>query len=85
MRDDGHGIKETDAMSVGLAHYTSKIRNEHDLLKLSTYGFRGEALSSLCSMSDVTITTRTMTDSHGRVYRLDSVGRVFETKVVLEG
>ena len=81
VRDDGHGISEEDCSAVGLPHYTSKISDEGDLLTLGTYGFRGEALSSLCTMAEVTVTTRTESEDHARVYSLDSHGRVVETKV----
>lgn len=41
-----------------LKHYTSKLRDFSDLASVSTLGFRGEALSSLCALSCLTITTR---------------------------
>lgn len=40
-----------------LKHYTSKLTTYNDLDGLKTYGFRGEALSSLCAVSDLRITT----------------------------
>ncbi|CAI5976462.1 unnamed protein product [Closterium sp. NIES-65] len=42
-----------------LKYHTSKIAHFSDLQSLSSFGFRGEALSSLCALADVTITTRT--------------------------
>lgn len=56
--DDGPGIAEQDFQTITLKHYTSKIQNYDDLETLGTFGFRGEALSSLCALSDLTITTR---------------------------
>lgn len=41
-----------------LKHYTSKIQRFEDLESLETFGFRGEALSSLCALANLTITTR---------------------------
>ena len=40
-----------------LKHYTSKLSSYNDLDTLNTFGFRGEALSSLCALSNVYITT----------------------------
>lgn len=40
-----------------MKHYTSKLRNYDDLSNLETFGFRGEALSSLCALSDFRIIT----------------------------
>lgn len=41
-----------------LKHHTSKLTDFSDLEQVSTFGFRGEALSSLCSLCDLTVTTR---------------------------
>lgn len=59
VRDDGKGIPPGDRMSVGQHHCTSKLRSFGDIGKVSTYGFRGEALY-LCSVAAkrLTITTR---------------------------
>ncbi|KAJ2721673.1 ATP-binding mismatch repair protein, partial [Coemansia sp. Benny D115] len=57
--DNGQGIKETDYPTLCRKHWTSKIRSFEDLEDISTFGFRGEALSSLCAMSKVSITTAT--------------------------
>jgi DNA mismatch repair protein PMS2 len=56
--DDGPGIGEPDFQTITLKHYTSKIQQYDDLETLNTFGFRGEALSSLCALSNLTITTR---------------------------
>ena len=40
-------------------YHTSKIAGFEDLQELSTFGFRGEALSSLCAVADVSVVTRT--------------------------
>jgi DNA mismatch repair protein PMS2 len=56
--DDGPGIQESDFQTITLKHYTSKIQKYEDLETLNTFGFRGEALSSLCALSNLTITTR---------------------------
>ena len=43
-------------------HSTSKISNFYDLGRVLSYGFRGEALSSLCSVSNLKIITKTKKD-----------------------
>lgn len=57
--DNGSGIKEEDYESVGLKHHTSKLETFDDLTTVTTFGFRGEALSSLCAHAKVTILTAT--------------------------
>ncbi|MBF0456692.1 MAG: DNA mismatch repair endonuclease MutL [Nitrospirae bacterium] len=55
--DDGGGMVPEDAVNAIKRHATSKIRQESDLSSLRTLGFRGEALSSISSVSRMTITT----------------------------
>ncbi|KAI9485895.1 MAG: hypothetical protein EXX96DRAFT_471853 [Benjaminiella poitrasii] len=57
--DDGFGIDPSNYESLALKHYTSKLNNFEDLEKVLTFGFRGEALSSLCALSQLTVTTAT--------------------------
>ncbi|KAL6450381.1 pms1 DNA mismatch repair protein pms1 [Candida maltosa Xu316] len=60
VQDNGKGISQEDFESVCLRGHTSKIEIFEDLDKLSTLGFRGEALNSICSMANnVTIITTT--------------------------
>uniref|UniRef100_A0A8C2TRZ5 Mismatch repair endonuclease PMS2 n=1 Tax=Coturnix japonica TaxID=93934 RepID=A0A8C2TRZ5_COTJA len=55
--DNGGGVEEENFEALTLKHYTSKIQDFSDLTHIETFGFRGEALSSLCALSDVTIST----------------------------
>ncbi|XP_006859821.1 PREDICTED: mismatch repair endonuclease PMS2 [Chrysochloris asiatica] len=55
--DNGCGVEEENFEGLTLKHYTSKIQEFADLTHVETFGFRGEALSSLCALSDVTIST----------------------------
>lgn len=57
--DNGKGMSETDARMAFERHATSKIRGAEDLFSLNTMGFRGEALPSICAISQVEIKTRT--------------------------
>ena len=49
--DNGSGVEEANFQGLTLKHHTSKIQDFSDLeVGVSTYGFRGEALSSLCAL-----------------------------------
>ncbi|KAF4086580.1 hypothetical protein AMELA_G00085170 [Ameiurus melas] len=76
VRDNGSGIKAADAPVMAVKHYTSKISCHEDLERLETYGFRGEALGSVCAVSEVVVTTKTADDDVSTQYTLDIEGRV---------
>lgn len=63
--DDGIGIKKEDVSVSVLSHTTSKIKDKNDLENINTYGFRGEALSSILSISDLTIISRPIDQEYG--------------------
>ena len=57
--DNGKGMTPTDARMAFERHATSKIREASDLFSLHTMGFRGEALPSICAISQIEIKTKT--------------------------
>jgi len=57
VQDNGTGISEANYESLALKHYTSKLSTYEDLSELQTFGFRGEALSSLCALSAFSVVT----------------------------
>ncbi|MGO2299487.1 DNA mismatch repair endonuclease MutL [Paucilactobacillus nenjiangensis] len=61
--DDGDGIESDDVLTAFKRHATSKISSRQDLFKVASLGFRGEALPSIASVSDVTMITSNGTDS----------------------
>ncbi|MDZ4712302.1 MAG: DNA mismatch repair endonuclease MutL [bacterium] len=69
--DNGSGMTEEDAMISFQRHSTSKIENYEDLESILTLGFRGEALASISSVSQVELKTRTAAEDVGTLIRVD--------------
>ncbi|KRX87954.1 DNA mismatch repair protein Mlh1 [Trichinella pseudospiralis] len=59
IQDNGCGIRRDDFPVLCQRHATSKLEEFTDLLNISTLGFRGEALSSICCVAHVTVTSKT--------------------------
>ncbi|MBE5865967.1 MAG: DNA mismatch repair endonuclease MutL [Lachnospiraceae bacterium] len=70
--DNGHGMDKEQVRNAFLRHATSKIDNADDLIRISSLGFRGEALSSIAAVSKVELITKTKDSLTG-------------TRLVLEG
>jgi DNA mismatch repair protein MutL len=69
--DDGSGMDRDDARLSVERHATSKIRTAADLVGVRSFGFRGEALSAICSVSRFSVTTAT---EDGAGTRVDASG-----------
>ena len=72
--DNGIGMDKDDTLLSVERHATSKIKEKEDVFNLNTYGFRGEALSSIAAVSKLTITTRSENTPVG--YKIDCYGGV---------
>lgn len=83
VQDNGSGISPDSYESVALKHYTSKLSTYSDLATLETFGFRGEALSSLCALSKFTITTCRQADApKGVKLEFETSGKLTGTSIV---
>ena len=72
--DNGIGMDKDDTLLSVERHATSKIKEKEDVFNLNTYGFRGEALSSIAAVSKLTITTRSENSPVG--YKIGCYGGV---------
>ncbi|MCQ2455116.1 MAG: DNA mismatch repair endonuclease MutL [Clostridia bacterium] len=74
--DDGCGIAAEDVKTAFLRHATSKIKSADDLDKISSLGFRGEALAATAIVSKVELFTRQETDTFGTRYVIEGGNEV---------
>ncbi len=78
--DDGNGIPPSDLPLAFQSHATSKLEGEDDLFDIKTMGFRGEALSSIASVAQCKIISRTKNQEEG--YEIGAEGgKLGEVKV----
>jgi DNA mismatch repair protein PMS2 len=74
--DDGSGICETDFEVFGQRHSTNKIKDFKEYFSVKTFGFRGEAVSSLCALANLSVTTCTQPPVGWRL-TFDHLGMIF--------
>lgn len=74
--DNGGGVPPTDYESLMLKYHTSKLSTFEDLQDLASFGFRGEALSSLCAVATVSVVTRTAEEECGSKLTYDHSGKL---------
>ncbi len=76
--DDGCGMSREDAVLSLQRHATSKIRSADDLFQITTMGFRGEALPSIASVSQMTLVTKAAGDDEGAGVQIQCAGGTLE-------
>ncbi|KAH8681413.1 hypothetical protein BX600DRAFT_429356 [Xylariales sp. PMI_506] len=83
VQDNGGGISPHNYETLALKHYTSKLSTYEDLSSLQTFGFRGEALSSLCALSKFSVVTCMASDApKGSRLEFETSGKLRSTSVV---
>ncbi|OBA19890.1 DNA mismatch repair protein MutL [Metschnikowia bicuspidata var. bicuspidata NRRL YB-4993] len=84
--DNGRGIDVSDFETLCLKHHTSKLTHFEDLTSVTTLGFRGEAMSSLCSVSKVKVVTSSATTfPRGTQLEYNSMGEIQTKKSLVTG
>lgn len=80
--DNGCGMNLDDLQQAATAHSTSKIHSSADLWKISSLGFRGEALHSLTTLADLEVLSRPLGGSEGWRVVYNNEGEVSQVEVV---
>ena len=79
--DNGSGMSETDARLAFERHATSKISTTEDIFRISTKGFRGEALASIAAVAEVELKTKTHDAKVGTNIYIEGGGFQFQEPV----
>ncbi|XP_078365441.1 mismatch repair endonuclease PMS2-like isoform X2 [Oculina patagonica] len=76
VNDNGSGVEPHNFEALTLKHHTSKLKDFSDLTSVETFGFRGEALSSLCALSKLSIVTHHSSQPAATRLEFDHNGRL---------
>lgn len=79
VQDNGAGVHADDMLLTLSPHATSKIKSTEDLANIITLGFRGEALASISSVSELTLTSLQQGDAHA--WQVKTKGRDIEAQL----
>lgn len=84
--DNGSGVAASDYVQLTQRYATSKIRQFEDVEQIRSFGFRGEALSSLCALSALSIVTKTADQAHATELHFNHAGEIIsQTPAVFAG
>ncbi len=81
--DDGYGFDKDDLKIAFKRHTTSKIKSIEELKTAISLGFRGEALSSIANVSNVTVITKKSDDILGTIAKLDHNGNIISMEEIV--
>ncbi len=92
VRDNGKGMHYDDLLLCYLPHTTSKISTDNDLISIRSFGFRGEALSSIAAVGFMTIKSRLKDQEFGHSLELNNgenitckkIGMPIGTEIMVE-
>ncbi|RAL57923.1 hypothetical protein BLD25_01040 [Candidatus Gracilibacteria bacterium GN02-872] len=90
--DNGTGIEKSDLEMIAEKYSTSKIKNLEDLYKVMTFGFRGEAMASISSVSKIQIISKTKDSESGHLLNIlggekeeiKDIGAEVGTKIIVQ-
>ena len=80
--DNGHGIGKCEISQVCKRYHTTKLTKYEDLAQIASYGFRGEALHSICSVATMEISSRAADEEIGERNSFDHDGNLVSSQPI---